>query len=113
MRISTSTIDATAALTAGARVRPPTHPGDVIGGVLDEQHVSVRKAAEAMGVAHTTLQNIILRKSVVTAEMAMRIGAYLGNGPALWLNMQQDYDLWQAEQAIGEQVRKIVKLEAR
>jgi plasmid maintenance system antidote protein VapI len=27
-----------------------------------------------------------------TPEMALRIGKYLGNGPGMWLRMQQAYD---------------------
>ena len=30
----------------------------------------------------------------MTPEMAVRIGKFCGNGPDLWLNMQQHYDLW-------------------
>ena len=29
--------------------------------------------------------------------MALRIGKFAGNGPGIWLRMQQAYDLWYAE----------------
>ena len=32
--------------------------------------------------------------------MAVRIGKLLGNGPALWLNMQSAYDLWHAKRDV-------------
>ncbi len=30
-----------------------------------------------------------------------------GNGPELWLNMQQAYDLWHAEREMAEEIAKI------
>ena len=92
--------------------RPPTHPGEIVGTQLEDCRTSVREAAKLIGVSHTTLQNVIKGKSAITADMALRIGALLGNGPALWLNMQQAHDLWHAEKAIGDQVKKIRKLQA-
>ena len=42
------------------------------------------------------IRNLIAAKSPITPEMALRLGALFGNGPELWLSMQQDYDLWYA-----------------
>jgi antitoxin HigA-1 len=39
--------------------------------------------------------------------MALRIGKFAGNGPGLWLRMQQAYDLWYAEQRIKDELSKI------
>jgi antitoxin HigA-1 len=44
--------------------------------------------------------------------MALRIGKFCGNGPELWLNMQQAYDLWEARQALGREIAKIKTAEA-
>ena len=34
--------------------------------------------------------------SAITAEMALRVGKWVGNGPEIWTRMQGQYDLWQA-----------------
>ncbi len=39
--------------------------------------------------------------------MALRIGKCCGNGPGLWLRMQQAYDLWRAEQALAAELENI------
>ena len=39
--------------------------------------------------------------------MALRIGKFAGNGPGLWLRMQQAYDLWYAEHRMKEELSKI------
>ena len=42
--------------------------------------------------------------------MAVRLGKWLGTGPEVWINMQAQYELWKAEQALKTMVRKIPKL---
>ena len=39
--------------------------------------------------------------------MALRIGKLAGNGPGLWLRMQQAYDLWHVEQRLKEELARI------
>jgi plasmid maintenance system antidote protein VapI len=44
--------------------------------------------------------------------MALRIGKFAGNGPVLWLRMQQAYDLWYAEHQMADQLLKIKSAES-
>jgi addiction module HigA family antidote len=77
--------------------RRPTHPGELFRDiVLAELGLSVSEAARQLGVSRQTLHAIISGRSAVTAEMALRFGRFCGNGPGLWLRMQQAFDLWQA-----------------
>jgi plasmid maintenance system antidote protein VapI len=39
--------------------------------------------------------------------MALRLGKFCGNGPDLWISMQQAYDLWQASKKVGKEVGRI------
>jgi plasmid maintenance system antidote protein VapI len=39
--------------------------------------------------------------------MALRIGKFAGNGPGVWLRMQQAYDLWNAENRMAGELSKI------
>jgi addiction module HigA family antidote len=50
-------------------------------------------------------------RSGITAEMALRLGTVLGNGPQLWVDMQSKYDLWQAEQKLSKELRRMQPLE--
>ena len=43
----------------------------------------------------------------ITTEMALRVGKFAGNGPALWLRLQQAYDLWHAERRMESELTKI------
>lgn len=43
----------------------------------------------------------------VSTEMAPRIGKFAGNGPVVWLRMQQAYNLWYTEHRMTDQLSKI------
>jgi antitoxin HigA-1 len=47
----------------------------------------------------------------VTPGMALQLGKLCGNGPDLWLNLQKRYDLYQAQQELGDKIKNIPTLE--
>jgi addiction module HigA family antidote len=88
--------------------RPPTHPGAILReDVLPAIGEPVMKVAKQLGVTRQHLHRILAEKAPVTPEMALRLGKFCGNGPDLWLRMQQAYDLWHAGRALGAEIRKI------
>lgn len=74
--------------------------------------MTVKDAAEKLGVSRQTLHAILSEKSAVTPEMAVRLGKFCGDGPGIWLRMQIAHDLWQAERDLAETVKKIPTLHA-
>ena len=85
----------------------PTHPGLIIrDDVLPELQVSVNEAAKQLGVSRVTLSRVINGRSAITAEMALRVGKWVGNGPEIWLRMQGQYYLWQAKKKGDPKVKK-------
>ena len=102
---------------AGAAVRrsahEPTHPGALLrDDVLPALQISATAAARALGVSRQTLHSILAERAAVTPEMALRLGKLCGNGPGLWLRMQQARDLWRAERDLAEVVAAIPTLRA-
>ena len=88
--------------------RPPTHPGTILrDDVLPALELSVSEAARQLGISRQLLHRILAGKAPVTAETALRLGRFCGNGPELWLRMQQACDLWQAEHKLGAAIFKI------
>lgn len=88
--------------------RPPTHPGAILReDVLPELKLTVSAFARALGVSRQTIHKLLVEKQGVTAEMALRLGTFLGNGPIIWLRMQEAYDLWYAEKALGRALSKM------
>jgi addiction module HigA family antidote len=94
--------------------RPPTHPGAILReDVLPAIGEPVATVAKKLGVTRQHLHRILAEKAPVSAEMAIRLGKFCGNGPGLWLRLQQAYDLWHAERALRKEIAKIPTAKAR
>ncbi|MBN2360867.1 MAG: HigA family addiction module antidote protein [Deltaproteobacteria bacterium] len=88
--------------------RPPTHPGTILrDDVLPALAISVSEAARQLRVTRQLLHRIMAGRAPITPDMAVRLGKFCGNGPALWLRMQQAFDLWHAEQRLRRELEKI------
>jgi antitoxin HigA-1 len=79
------------------------HPAAVLrDDVLPALGLSVTEAASQLGVSRITLSRVLNGRAAISPEMALRLQAWLGKergGDAgLWLRMQANYYLWQAEQ---------------
>lgn len=93
--------------------RPPTHPGALLReDVLPALRLSVAETARRLHVSRQTLHDLLAERKGFTQEMALRIGKLAGNGPTLWLRMQQDFDLWHAERALTAELRTIERAAA-
>jgi addiction module HigA family antidote len=91
--------------------RCPAHPGRILREyALPALGIAKTKLADHLGVSRQTVYDLLGEKQPVTPQMAVRIGRLLGNGPAMWLNMQTAYDLWHAERMVD--VTKIPVLKA-
>jgi antitoxin HigA-1 len=44
--------------------------------------------------------------------MTVRLGKFRGNGPGLWLRLQQTYDLWHAARLLADALKRIPTLRA-
>ena len=88
--------------------RPPVHPGDILReDVLPALRLSVSEAAGRLGVSRQQLHRVLACTHPITTDMALRIGKFAGNGPELWLRMQQAYDLWHLERRMEDELSKI------
>ena len=91
------------------RKRCPTHPGAILREDVLPQltGMSVSAFARNLGVSRQTLHAVMAERSGVSAEMALRLGALLGNGAQLWVDMQTKYDLWQAEAKLHDELGRM------
>lgn len=93
---------------AANRNRIPTHPGAILReDVLPALGLSVSECARRLHVSRQTLHGLLNESKGFTPEMALRIGKLAGNGPAVWLRMQEAYDLWRAERELADVLPKI------
>jgi addiction module HigA family antidote len=79
-------------------MKNPPHPGEhVLEDCLKPLGLSITKAADVLGVSRLTLSNLVNGKNGVSPEMAIRLSKAFGGSPEVWLGMQMQYDLAQAE----------------
>jgi addiction module HigA family antidote len=78
--------------------RKPTHPGVILkDDYLDMLDISVTTMASSLGISRKTLSKILNERGSITPDMALRLSRAFCTTPDLWLNLQKNYDLWQAE----------------
>ncbi len=88
--------------------RAPSHPGEILrADVLPRLNLSVSAAARHLRVSRQTLHRILAGRAAITPDMAIRLGKFCGNGPGLWLRMQQAYDLWHAQRRLRAEIERI------
>ena len=69
-------------------------------------------AAKPAAKQHDSLAHAVLaERSGISAVLALRLGALLGNGAQLWLDMQTKYDLWQAEANLHDVLKGMRRLD--
>ena len=69
--------------------------------------ITVSALARDIGVPANRISEIVAERRHVTADTALRLSAALGTTPEFWLNLQQAYDLRNAEKELGPGLRSI------
>ncbi len=91
--------------------RPPTHPGEFLReDYLPDYGLTVSGLAAALGVSRQTVNELLRERRSVSPEMALRLSRLFGSSAEFWLNLQRNVDLWEAENAIKEDVKRIQPL---
>jgi antitoxin HigA-1 len=91
----------------------PAHPGEMLGEiVIPATGKSKVEIAVLLGISRQSLYDIIGGKQAVTPAVAVRLGKLFGNGPGIWLRMQQAHDLWHAERELADVLKGMPTLRA-
>jgi len=93
--------------------RRPTHPGEMLReDFLTDYGLSVSALAEAIGVSRQSVNELLRERRSLSPEMALRLSRLFGNTPEFWLNAQRAIDLWEAAEALKDDVARIRPLDA-
>ena len=92
------------------QMKTPPHPGRIVRQeCLEPLGLTVTDAATRLGVTRQNLNNVLNGKSGISPEMAIRLSKAFGSHAEVWLGLQMDYDLAQAEKkAAGIKVRRVL-----
>ena len=95
----------------GRMQRRPTPPGEMLReDFLPDYELTVSGLATAVGVSRQSINELLRGRRAVTPEMALRLSRLFGNSPEFWLNAQRAVDLWDAAQALKDEMARIKPL---
>lgn len=88
----------------------PPHPGSILKELyLEPLNLTVTEASLSLGVTRKTLSFLINEKCSISSNMAIRLAAaFLNTNPEYWLNLQQQYDIWNAKKSVDVSHVKIL-----
>jgi addiction module HigA family antidote len=84
-------------------MKNPPHPGRIIRQeCIEPLGLTITEAAKRLGVTRQTLNNLVNGKGGISPEMSIRLSKAFGSNPEIWLGMQMEYDLAQAEKSANK-----------
>jgi addiction module HigA family antidote len=85
-----------------------THPGEILKHeFLKPLRMSGYALAKAIGVNPQRISDITLKKSGVSADVAMRLGKFFGTSAEFWMNLQDSYELSIVRKQLAKALNKI------
>jgi len=91
--------------------RPPTHPGEMLLlEFLEPLGLTQVELAQRIGVPFQRINQIVKHKRAVTPDTALRFAQLLGTTPEFWLNLQQNWDLYEAMTSASREISRIKPL---
>ncbi len=78
--------------------RKPSHPGIILDELyIKELNLNLEELALNLDISRNTLFRIRTGKANITPTIAVRLAEAFDTTPHLWLNLQQNYDIWVEE----------------
>ncbi|MGB7760647.1 MAG: HigA family addiction module antitoxin [Bryobacteraceae bacterium] len=88
----------------------PIHPGEILlKDFMKPLGISINKLARDLDVPPNRIGAIVNGARSITADTALRLGAYFRVSPETWLGLQVDYDLRIARQRVGDLISRNVR----
>ena len=91
--------------------REPTHPGEMLlKEFLEPLEITQKKFAEHVGWTYAKVNELVHAKRGITPDSAITIGFALATGPELWLNLQQNWDLWHCMKKKRQKLKPLLRV---
>lgn len=85
------------------------HPGRLLAREMEARKLTAHALALKLRVPANRISEIVAGRRGISPETALRLGRYLGTGAELWSRLQADFDLQEAEKALGKTIRREVE----
>lgn len=87
------------------------HPGEILREeFLEPLKMSPYALAKRLHVTVPRVNDIVLERRGITADMALRLSRFFGNTEQFWLNLQDAYDLSRIKHERADELKRIEPL---
>lgn len=84
------------------------HPGEILREeFMLPMGLSSNALARELGITAARVNEIVREKRGITADTALRLAQFFGTDVQSWLNLQQQYDVHCAQNALGKTLNTI------
>ena len=88
--------------------RQPTHPGEMLRAeFLEPMGLTQRALADGVHVPYQRINELVNGRRGITPSTALRLAKFFGNTSGFWMNLQLRWELFHAQAADAEQLRRI------
>ena len=88
----------------------PIHPGEILfEDFMKPLGISMNRLARDLRVPATRVHSIVHGKRAISADTALRLGAYFDVSAETWLGLQLEYDIRVAKRQAGETIAREVR----
>ena len=89
----------------------PIPPGEILlEEFLHPLGISQNRLAGDIDVPVSRIAGIVKGTRAITADTALRLGAYFGTSPELWMNLQASYDMRRARQTYWPEAKARIRV---
>jgi addiction module HigA family antidote len=97
--------------TTRRRELPPPHPGETVAEIITGNGLTAYRVAQDIGVPAPRVNDVVLGKRAMTADLALRLAKYFGISAEFFMNLQSKYDLDMALDRIEDELATIPKFD--
>ena len=88
---------------------PIAHAGRLLKPELKARGLSANRLALDIGVPSGRVTDILNGRRSITADTAVRLGLYFGNGAPFWIGLQSQYDIARVQCERGAEIAERVR----
>jgi addiction module HigA family antidote len=84
------------------------HPGEILQEeFLRPMEITGYRLAKSLAIKPQKVNDIVLKKRGISADMAVRLARFFGTSPEFWMNLQSAYELAKVRTTLGRKIEKI------
>jgi addiction module HigA family antidote len=92
------------------KTMPPIHPGETLReDFMKPLGLTANRLAINLRVPAARIGEIVNGRRAITADTALRLARYFGTSPQFWINLQSNYDIEKAQDAVGKEIAEEIK----